>query len=73
MLQALIEARKWLVAAAVLVIAVVGVFYYAAKFKVKPALHNIPKELGIDIQQTSDGFSLSKSEAGRTLYTIRAS
>ena len=33
----------------------------------------MPKELGIDIQQTSDGFSLSKSEAGRTLYTIRAS
>ena len=31
------------------------------------------QDLGIDIQQTSDGFSLSKSEAGRTLYTIRAS
>ncbi len=29
--------------------------------------------LGIDIQQTSDGFSLSKSEADRTIYTIRAS
>jgi lipopolysaccharide export system protein LptA len=73
MLQSLIEARKWLVAAAVLVIAVVGISYYAAKLKVKPSLHNIPKELGIDIQQTSDGFSLSKSEGGRTLYTIRAS
>ncbi len=73
MLQALIEARKWLVAAAVLVIAIVGVSYYAAKFRVKPALHNIPAELGIDVQQTSEGFSLSKSEGGRTLYTIRAS
>ena len=73
MLQSLIEARKWLVAAAVLVMVVVGVSYYAAKFRVKPTLHNIPKELGIDIQQTSDGFSLSKSEGGRTLYTIRAS
>ena len=73
MLQSLIEARKWLVAAALLVIAIVGVSYYAARFRVKPSLHNIPKELGIDIQQTSDGFSLSKSEGGRTLYTIRAS
>jgi lipopolysaccharide export system protein LptA len=73
MLQSLIEARKWLVAAAILVIAIVGVSYYATKLRVKPALHNIPKELGIDIQQTSDGFSLSKSEGGRTLYTIRAS
>lgn len=73
MLQSLIEARKWLMAAALVVIAIVGVSYYAAKSRVKPALHNIPKELGIDVQQTSDGFSLSKSEGGRTLYTIRAS
>jgi lipopolysaccharide export system protein LptA len=73
MLQFLIEARKWLVAAAVVVMAIVGISYYAAKFRVKPVLRNIPGELGIDIQQTSDGFSLSKSEGGRTLYTIRAS
>ncbi len=73
MLQSFIEARKWLVAAACLVIAIVGISYYAARFREKPTLHNIPKELGIDIQQTSEGFSLSKSEGGRTLYTIRAS
>jgi lipopolysaccharide export system protein LptA len=73
MLQSLIEARKWLVAAALLVIAIVGISYYAGKFREKPTLHNIPKELGFDIQQSSDGFSLSKSEGGRTLYTIRAS
>jgi len=73
MLQSLIEARKWLIAAAALVIAVVGISYYAARLRVKPTLHNVPAELGIDIQQTSEGFSLSKSEGGRTLYTIRAS
>ena len=73
MLQSLVEARKWLVAAALLVIAIVGVSYYAARYREKPTLHNIPKELGFDIQQTSNGFSLSKSEGGRTLYTIRAS
>ena len=32
-----------------------------------------PSSSAFDIQQTSDGFSLSKSEAGRTIYTIRAS
>ncbi len=51
----------------------VGVTYWIARTRVGPTLHSVPKELGIDIQQTSDGFSLSKSEAGRTLYTIRAS
>ncbi len=73
MLQALIEARKWLVAAAIGVIAIVGISYYVARSRVKPTLHNVPEQLGIDIQQTSEGFSLSKSEGGRTLYTIRAS
>ncbi len=73
MLQALIEARKWLVAAAIGVIAIVGISYYVAKTRVRPTLHNIPEQLGIDIKQTSEGFSLSKSEGGRTLYTIRAS
>jgi len=73
MLQALIEARKWLVAAAVGVIAIVGISYLVAKTRVKPTLHNIPGQLGIDIKQTSEGFSLSKSEGGHTLYTIRAS
>jgi lipopolysaccharide export system protein LptA len=73
MSQSTHEARKWLVATAVFVVVVVGVSYYVARSRAKPALHNIPKELGIDIQQTSEGFSLSKSEGGRTLFTIRAS
>jgi lipopolysaccharide export system protein LptA len=37
------------------------------------ALKNLPGRLGIEIQQTSEGFSLSKSEGGRTLFTIHAS
>ena len=53
MLEALIEARKWLVAAAIGVIAIVGISYYVAKTRVKPTLHNIPEQLGIDIKQTS--------------------
>ncbi len=51
----------------------VTVSYWIARSRVGPTLHNVPAQLGIDIQQTSDGFSLSKSEGGRTLYTIRAS
>jgi len=73
MFQFITQARKWLATAAIFVVAVVGVSYYVARSRTKPALHNIPKELGFDIQQTSEGFSLSKSEGGRTLFTIRAS
>ncbi len=58
-----------------IVVLVIGVTvsYWFTRFRVGPSLHSVPKELGIDIQQTSEGFSLSKSEGGRTLYTIRAS
>lgn len=73
MLQSIAQLRKWLVWSAIGLLGVVSIAYYIAKLKVKPALHRLPKELGIDIQQTSEGFSLSKSEGGRTIYTIRAS
>jgi lipopolysaccharide export system protein LptA len=72
MFESLIQARRWLVAIAVLVVVIVTISYFARSHS-KVTLRNIPKELGLDIQQTSEGFSLSKSEAGRTLYTIRAS
>jgi len=73
MFQPLAQVRKWLIAGVVVLVLGVSVTYWFARTRVGPTLHNIPKELGIDIQQTSEGFSLSKSEAGRTLFTIRAS
>src|SRR5271169_1517458 len=73
MFQSLAHVRKWLIAGVVVLVAAVSISYWIARTRVGPTLHNVPKALGLDIQQTSDGFSLSKSEAGRTLYTIRAS
>ena len=73
MFQTVAQVRKWLVGIAVALLVVVTASYFIAKTRVKPQLHSIPKQLGIDIQQTSEGFSLSKSEGGRTIFTIRAS
>jgi len=73
MFQSLAQVRKWLVVSVCLLVAAVTLSYWVARSRVQPLLHNVPKALGFDIQQTSDGFSLSKSEGGRTLYTIRAS
>jgi lipopolysaccharide export system protein LptA len=73
MFQSIAQVRKWLVVSVVVLVAAVAVSYWIARSRVGPTLHNVPAQLGIDIQQTSDGFSLSKSEGGRTLYTIRAS
>ena len=73
MFQSIAQVRKWLIAGVVVLVVGVSVSYWFTRFRVGPTLHSVPTELGVDIQQTSDGFSLSKSEAGRTLYTIRAS
>ncbi len=73
MFQSLAQVRRWLVATAISLIVIVALSYWISRSRALPTLHNIPKELGLDIQQTSNGFSISKSEGGRTIYTVRAS
>ena len=73
MFQSTAQVRKWLIAGVVVLVIGISISYRLARTRLGPFLHSVPKQLGIDIQQTSDGFSLSKSEAGHTLYTIRAS
>jgi len=73
MFQPVAQVRKWLITGVVVLVIGVTVSYWLTRFRIVPTLHSKPQELGIDIQQTSDGFSLSKSEGGRSLYTIRAS
>jgi len=52
---------------------VVGAFYLRARWEQHRSLFELPKKVSVDIQQTSEGFTLSKSEGGRTLFTIHAS
>jgi lipopolysaccharide export system protein LptA len=65
--------RKWFAAGAILMVALVAGMYLFARWRVRNALHDIPKKIGVEISQTADGFSISKSEAGRTLFTVSAS
>ena len=72
-MQSVAQLRKWLAWSTVALLAIITISYYVARLKVAPKLHVKPQELGFDIQQTSEGFTLSKSEGGRTIFTIRAS
>jgi lipopolysaccharide export system protein LptA len=65
--------RQWLAAAALLAIAVVAGMYLYARHRVQNALKQVPEKIGIEIQQSATGFKISKSEQGRTLFTIQAS
>lgn len=65
--------RFWFATLAVVTVLVVVGFYMAAKVQQRQLMRQIPPKLGVDIQQSSQGFVFSKSEGGRTLFTIRAS
>ena len=63
----------WFATAAILVAVLVAGFYFYGRMRVRRAIGDVPKNLGINIQQSTQGFTLSKSEGGRTLFTIHAS
>jgi len=39
---------------------------------VREVLKHIPGKMNVDVQQTAEGFQISKSEGGRTIFTIQA-
>lgn len=64
--------RRWLAAIAVLFIATIAGMYFYARMRERNVLKELPNKIGIDIKQTASGFQFSKSDGGRTLFTIRA-
>ena len=65
--------RHWLAFAAIAVSLVVAGAYLSRRKQGRDALKSIPGKIGLDIQQTAEGFKVSKSDQGRTLFTIQAS
>ena len=65
--------RRWFAAAAILMIAIVAGMYFYARWRVSKVVHQVPAKLGLNIQQTAEGFAISKSEQGRTQFTVSAS
>lgn len=65
--------RMWFAIAAIFMVAVVAGAYLYAKWRVENALKEVPGKIGIEIRQSAEGFTISKSEGSRTLFTITAS
>ncbi|MGA8436674.1 MAG: LptA/OstA family protein [Candidatus Sulfotelmatobacter sp.] len=64
--------RRWLAVITVLFVAVVAGMYFYARLRQHSVLKGFPGKISYDIKQTANGFQFSKSEAGRTVFTIRA-
>jgi lipopolysaccharide export system protein LptA len=74
--SAISHLRRWIALAAVLLVLVVAGFYSYARWRIHAAVQGLPAKLtklGVEVKQTADGFSVSKSEQGRTIFTARAS
>jgi lipopolysaccharide export system protein LptA len=64
--------RWWIVGAGLLLVVAITIYTVAGRLKQRLLRHDLPARLGINIQQDSNGFTLSKSEQGRTLFTLHA-
>ena len=65
--------RKWFAAAAIFVIAISLAYYLYGRIHAWRVAERAPGSMGVEIQQSTQGFTLSKSEAGRTIFTVHAS
>jgi lipopolysaccharide export system protein LptA len=64
--------RRWLAVITVLFVAVVAGMYFYARLRQHSIFRAFSGKISYDIKQTASGFQFSKSEAGRTVFTIRA-
>jgi lipopolysaccharide export system protein LptA len=65
--------RRWFALGAILMVATVAGMYFYARWSLRKAVHDVPAKMGLNIQQTAEGFSISKSIEGRTQFTVSAS
>ena len=64
--------RRWFGIAAIFACLVVLAVYFHARHGVQNALNQVPEKLGIQIQQSAQDFTISKSDQGRTLFKLQA-
>ncbi|MFB3813748.1 MAG: LptA/OstA family protein [Terriglobales bacterium] len=65
--------RNWFAVATIAIVLVVAGFYLYGRLRGLYALKDFSRnKLPVEIQQSTQDFSLSKSEGGRTIFTIRA-
>ena len=60
------------VTAALLIVLVAGMYFYA-RSRVRNVLKEVHGKIGYDIKQTANGFQFSKSDGKRTLFSVQAS
>ncbi len=64
--------RRWLLGGVVLLLVVLAGLLGYARYRAHRFLADIPRRLGVDIKSETNGFTLSQSSKGHTLFTVHA-
>lgn len=64
--------RWWIAGVAAVLLVAISIYVILGRVKQRILRHDLPERLGVNIQQDSNGFTLSKSQEGRTLFTLHA-
>jgi len=64
--------RTLVLVGGLLLVAAIGAFLAAGKWKRQFLTKDLPKRLGVDIQQQADGVDYTQSRKGKTLFKIHA-
>ena len=65
--------RRFFAIGAIVVVLMVSGAYFYARYRARNALQEVPGKIGLEIQQSAQGFTISKSEQGHTLFKVQAS
>jgi lipopolysaccharide export system protein LptA len=64
--------RRWFAVGAIAVALTVAGAYLYRRWRFHKLAQEVPAKINVEIRQAAQGFSISKSEEGRTLFTVRA-
>jgi len=65
--------RRWFAAGAFGLLLLVAAVYFYARHQAQNALRDVPGKIGLEVQQSAQGFTVSRSEQGHTLFKVQAS
>jgi lipopolysaccharide export system protein LptA len=65
--------RRWFALGAIGMVLLVAGMYLYARHRIRNALKEVPEKIGLEVQQTAQGFTISRSEQGHTLFKVQAS
>ena len=65
--------RTWIVLLGILLVLSLAIFFAYARYRVSRLGRDLPQKMGLEIQQSTNNFTISKSSKGRTLFVLHAS